>query len=75
MSNFSTNRKLDLIKFDEFKREINAKAETINDKLKEFMKKFEPTMDKVNYDNQKLETKMSKLEAKIVIVIFPVLNF
>jgi hypothetical protein len=75
LSNFSTNRKLDLIKFDEFKREINAKAETINDKLKEFMKKFEPTMDKVNYDNQKLETKMSKLEAKIVIVIFPVLNF
>mmetsp|Transcript_30396 Transcript_30396/g.27637 ORF Transcript_30396/g.27637 Transcript_30396/m.27637 type:complete len:94 (-) Transcript_30396:716-997(-) len=44
------HRKNDVTRFDDFKKEINNRADTLYDKIKELSKKFDPTIDRVNLE-------------------------
>jgi hypothetical protein len=71
----STNKKLEATKFEDYKKDSATKMEAVNDKLRDFIKKFEPTLDKFNNDTQRMDAKITKLETKIVHINISILTF
>ncbi len=67
---FSISKKLDITKFDEFKKEIYSKLDAESDKLRNLSKKCEPAIDRLNNDVQEAQKDINALKAQLVICFY-----
>jgi hypothetical protein len=52
--------------FEEFRNVASGKIEKLDERLKDLVKKYDPMLDKTNFDINKVDARVTKFEAKLV---------
>ena len=60
-------KRLSIEKFEEYKRGSNSKLDDCLTRIKDILKRYEPTFEQINVDNKIMTEKTNKIEITMVI--------